>query len=48
MPNRINASQIKSEFDSVIAHADTIEPQLAERPVTSKVILTFFKSTLLE
>jgi hypothetical protein len=31
MPNRINANQIKTEFDSVIAHADTIEPQLAER-----------------
>ena len=31
MSNRIDASQIKIEFDSVIAHADTTEPQLAER-----------------
>jgi hypothetical protein len=31
MPNRINASQIKSELENVIAHADTTEPLLAER-----------------
>jgi hypothetical protein len=31
MPNRINASQIKSELDHIIAHADTTEPLLAER-----------------
>jgi hypothetical protein len=31
MSNRINASQIKVEFDSAIAHADITEPQLAER-----------------
>jgi hypothetical protein len=31
MPKRINASQIKPEFDSVIAHAANTEPQLADR-----------------
>jgi hypothetical protein len=31
MPNRINANEIKIEFDRIIIQADTTDPQLAQR-----------------